>query len=80
MPLQHSIVIPPFHEKFISGCVPIKSLQNVLHIRNYRGIISIKNNTQRPKTIPRYTPLGFISPSAEDFDMNVIPEQGCQTS
>ncbi|CAF4518486.1 unnamed protein product, partial [Rotaria magnacalcarata] len=94
MSLQNSIVIPPFHEKFISGCVPIKSLQNViftpnlalqrsklvmiphsvLHIRNYRGIISIKNNTQRPKTIPRYTRLGFISPSAEDFDMNVIPE------
>ncbi|CAF4216626.1 unnamed protein product, partial [Rotaria magnacalcarata] len=46
---------------------------SVLHIRNYRGIISIKNNTQRPKTIPRYTRLGFISPSAEDFDMNVIP-------
>ncbi|CAF3937474.1 unnamed protein product, partial [Rotaria sp. Silwood1] len=94
MPLEHSIVIPPFHEKFISGYVPIQSLLNVvftpnlalqrsklvliphslLHIRDYPGIISIKNNTQRPKTIPRHTPLGSIFPSSADLDINIIPE------
>ncbi|CAF4923808.1 unnamed protein product, partial [Rotaria sp. Silwood2] len=86
--------IPPFHEKFISGNVPIQSLLNVVftpnlalqrsklvliphslfHIRDYHGIISIKNNTQRPKTIPRHTPLGSIFPSSEDLDINIIPE------
>ncbi|CAF4504816.1 unnamed protein product, partial [Rotaria sp. Silwood2] len=94
MLLEHSIVIPPFHEKFIPGYVPIHSLLNVvftpnlalqkskliliphsvLHIRDYHGIISIKNNIQRPKTIPRHTPLGSIIPSSEDLHINTIPE------
>jgi transposase InsO family protein len=92
MSLSHSVSIPPFHEKFISGYVPIKSLDHalftpnlalqhtrlvliphsLLHIRAHRGIISIINTTRHTKTIPRNTPLGFISPLTEEPTMNVI--------
>ncbi|CAF4129789.1 unnamed protein product [Rotaria sordida] len=94
MSLPRTIVIPPFHEKFISGYVPVKSLDHalftpnialqhtrlvliphsILHVRNHHGIISIINNTRHSKTIPHHTPLGFISPSAETNDINVINE------
>lgn len=95
MHLQHSIIIPPFHEKLIYGYVPIQSSNDVLftpnlelqcskvvliphailHIRNYHGIISIRNNTQRPKVIPRNTALGLISQSTEQFNINAIHER-----
>ncbi|CAF3711733.1 unnamed protein product [Rotaria socialis] len=92
MSLQHTITIPPFHEKFISGYVPIKSSNDVLftpnlalqhtklvliphavlHIRDYHGIISIRNDTHRPKIIPRHTSLGLISQSTEQLNINII--------
>jgi transposase InsO family protein len=94
MSLSQSIIIPPFHEQFISGYVPIKSLDDaifipnialqhtklvliphsILHIRDHHGIISIKNNTRHSKIIARDTPLGFISPSSEPHDMNLVQE------
>jgi hypothetical protein len=94
MSSSHSITIPPFHQKFISGYVPIKSLDHALftpnlalqhtrlvllphsitHIRNHRGIISITNNTRHSKMIPRNTPLGFISPSTTESDVNALHE------
>ena len=92
MCLSHSIVIPPFHQKFVLGYVPIKSLDDVLfipnlalqhtrlvllphailHIRDHRGIICITNNTRHSKMIPRNTPLGLISPSTAESDLNII--------
>jgi hypothetical protein len=92
MSVSHSITIPPFHQQFISGYVPIESLNDalftpnvglqqarlvliphsILHIRKHRGIISIINNTRHPKTIPRDTPLGFISPSTDPAVINVV--------
>ncbi|CAF4776780.1 unnamed protein product, partial [Rotaria sp. Silwood2] len=90
-----AVTIPPFHEKFICGYVPIKlsndvlftsnlALQHtklvliphaILHIRDYHGIISIRNNTHRPKIIPRNTSLGLISQSIKQFHVNAIHER-----
>ncbi|CAM4939939.1 unnamed protein product [Rotaria socialis] len=94
MSLSHPVIIPPFHETFISGYVPIKTLKDVLfrpnialqhtrlvliphsitHINDHHGIISIINNTRHSKSIPRNTPLGFISPIDSVADINTIQE------
>ncbi|CAF4797315.1 unnamed protein product, partial [Rotaria sp. Silwood2] len=47
----------------------------ILHIRDYRGIISIRNKTHSPKIISRNPSLGLISQSTEQFHINAIHEQ-----
>ncbi|CAF5019848.1 unnamed protein product, partial [Rotaria socialis] len=47
---------------------------SITHINDHHGIISIINNTRHSKSIPRNTPLGFISPIDSVADINTIQE------